>query len=55
MLEIDENEEISISYVFIGKRLNIKWTFIENIFVYTIVLNVMSDNVDHEHTSNNEC
>ena len=53
--KIDKNEEISISYVFMGKRLNQKGTIVDTTVVYTITLNIMNDNKDHELTSVDEC
>ena len=38
-----------------GKRLNQKETIIDNTFVYTVALNIMNDNKDHELTSINKC
>ena len=48
VLENDEKEEISISYITTGKRWNQKDTVVDNIFAYNIDIEIIKQYEDFE-------
>ncbi|KAL0392725.1 UNVERIFIED_CONTAM: Retrovirus-related Pol polyprotein from transposon TNT 1-94 [Sesamum radiatum] len=55
VLEIHENEEISINYALNGICWNRNEVIVDDIFVYNVALNVIHNNEDHEPKSIQEC
>ncbi|KAL0415672.1 UNVERIFIED_CONTAM: Copia protein [Sesamum latifolium] len=55
VLEIHDNEEISVNYVLNGICWNQNEVIVDDIFAYNVALNVIHDNEDHEPKSIHEC
>ena len=55
VLENDENEEISISYITMVKRWNRKYTLVDIFFAYNIVVEIIKQDMDLKHKSIEEC
>ncbi|WRX33960.1 Reverse transcriptase [Theobroma cacao] len=55
VLEISENEEISINYFMTGKRWNRNEINVDYNFAYNVALNIMKENEDLEPTFIEEC
>ena len=51
----NENIEISLCYISIGKIWNRNQKVVDNIFSYTVAVDIMNDNDDHESKSVEEC